>query len=40
VQTLVDTLRRSIARVEKLPRTERALPIVLAGGTVKPKGFR
>jgi len=34
VETLVDTLRRTIARVEKLPRTERALPIVLAGGTV------
>jgi len=40
VETLVDTLRRTIARAEKLPRTERALPIVLAGGTVKPKGFR
>ena len=25
---------------EKLPKTERALPIVLAGGTAKPKGFR
>ena len=40
VETLVDTLRRTIARAEKLPRTERALPIVLAGGTARPKGFR
>jgi len=40
VETLVDTLRRTIARAEKLPRSERAVPIVLAGGTVKPKGFR
>jgi len=40
VETLVDTLRRAISRAEKLPRTERALPIVLAGGTARPKGFR
>jgi hypothetical protein len=40
VESLVDTLRRGISRAEKLPKTERALPIVLAGGTAKPKGFR
>jgi actin-related protein len=40
VESLVDMLRRTIARAEKLPRTERALPIVVAGGTAKPKGFR
>jgi hypothetical protein len=40
VETLVDTLRRAISRAEKLPRTERALPIVLSGGTAKPRGFR
>jgi hypothetical protein len=40
VESLVDTLRRAISRAEKLPKTERALPIVLAGGTAKPRGFR
>jgi actin-like ATPase involved in cell morphogenesis len=40
VESLVDTLRRAISRAETLPRTERALPIVLAGGSAKPKGFR
>jgi actin-like ATPase involved in cell morphogenesis len=40
VESLVETLRRAISRAEKLPRTERALPIVLAGGTAKPRGFR
>ena len=40
VESLVDTLRRGISRAEKLPKTERALPIVLAGGTAKPRGFR
>ena len=33
-------LAEAQAGAEKLPRTERALPIVLAGGTAKPKGFR
>jgi actin-like ATPase involved in cell morphogenesis len=40
VESLVDVLRRAISRAEKLPKTERALPIVLAGGTAKPRGFR
>jgi actin-related protein len=40
VESLVDTLRRTVAKAEKLPRTDRALPIVLAGGTAKPRGFR
>jgi actin-like ATPase involved in cell morphogenesis len=40
VETLVDTIRRAISRAEKLPKTDRALAIVLAGGTAKPKGFR
>ncbi len=40
VETLVDTLRRAISRAEKLPKTDRPLPIVLSGGTAKPKGFR
>jgi actin-like ATPase involved in cell morphogenesis len=40
VDSLVDTLRRAISKAEKLPKADRALPIVLAGGTAKPKGFR
>lgn len=40
VETLVAALRRSISEAEKLPRPERPLPIVLSGGTVKPRGFK
>ncbi len=40
VETLVDALRTSISKAEKLPRTERALPIVLSGGAAKPRGFK
>jgi hypothetical protein len=40
VETLVDTMRREISRAENLPKTDRALPIVLSGGTARPKGFR
>jgi hypothetical protein len=40
VETLVDTMRRAISRAENLPKTDRALPMVLAGGTAKPRGFR
>jgi hypothetical protein len=40
VETLVDALRKSISKAEKLPRTERPLSIVLSGGTAKPRGFK
>ena len=40
VQTLVDALRRNLSRAEKLPKSDRALTIVLSGGTAKPKGFK
>jgi actin-like ATPase involved in cell morphogenesis len=40
VESLVEALRRAISSAEKLPKLDRALPIVLAGGTAKPKGFR
>ena len=40
VDTLVDGLRRAVSTAEKLPRADRPLPIVLSGGTAKPKGFR
>ena len=31
---------RRIAKAEKLPETDRPLPIVLSGGTAKPRGFK
>ncbi len=40
VETLVDGLRRGISQAAKLPKVDRPLPIVLSGGTVKPKGFK
>lgn len=40
VDTLVESMRKAIARAEKLPRAHRPLPIVIAGGTSKPKGFK
>ena len=40
VQTLVSALKKALSRTEKLPKTDRALPIVLSGGTAKPKGFK
>src|SRR6185295_2900007 len=40
VENLVEVLKRSVSRAEKLPRTERPLPIVLSGGTAKPRGFK
>jgi hypothetical protein len=40
IELLVDELHQAIARGQKLPRTEKPLPIVLAGGTAMPVGFR
>ncbi len=40
VETLIEALRRSISTADKLPKTERPIPIVLSGGTAKPKGFK
>ena len=40
VETLVEALRRSLSKAEKLPKTDRPLPIVISGGTAKPKGFK
>ena len=40
IESLVDELHRAVARSQKLPRTIKPLPIVLAGGTAMPKGFR
>jgi hypothetical protein len=40
VENVVETLRKAISKAENLPRSDRPLPIVLSGGTAKPKGFR
>jgi actin-like ATPase involved in cell morphogenesis len=39
-ESVAEALQRALSRAEKLPRSDRALPIVLSGGTAKPKGFR
>lgn len=40
VDNLVTALRRAITQAEKLPKADQALPIVLSGGTAKPRGFK
>jgi len=40
VDSLVEALRRAISRAEKMPRADRPLPIVIAGGSAKPRGFK
>jgi len=40
VESLVESLRRAISRAEKMPKTDRPLPIVIAGGSAKPRGFK
>jgi len=39
-ESLVEALRRAISRAEKMPRSDRPLPIVIAGGSAKPRGFK
>jgi actin-like ATPase involved in cell morphogenesis len=40
VETLVQSLQTAISKAESLPKSDRAIPIVLSGGAAKPKGFR
>jgi hypothetical protein len=40
IESLVEELGRAVQRTQKLPRNDQPLPIVLAGGTSKPAGFR
>ena len=40
VESLVEALRRAMSRAEKMPKTDRPLPIVIAGGSAKPRGFK
>jgi nucleoid DNA-binding protein len=39
VLSLVEGLRGALAETKNLPRIDRAIPIVLSGGTARPKGF-
>lgn len=40
IDMLVEELAHAVTKSQRLPRTDQALPIVLAGGTAKPNGFR
>lgn len=39
ILSLVESLRGSLAEQKNLPRIDKPIPIVLSGGTAKPKGF-
>ena len=40
IETLVDELNSAVLKSQKLPRADYELPLVLAGGTSMPRGFR
>jgi hypothetical protein len=40
IMTLLNNLAGLLSRVERLPRLNQAIPIVLAGGTCLPNGFK
>ena len=40
IESLVQKLQQSISQADKLPRSDRPLPIVISGGTAKPRGFK
>lgn len=39
ILSLVESLRAALAETKNMPRIDRAIPIVLSGGTARPKGF-
>ena len=39
IVSLVEGLRNALAETKNLPRIDKPIPIVLSGGTAKPKGF-
>lgn len=39
INTLVEKLREEFENSKQLPKLDRAIPIVLSGGTAKPRGF-
>src|SRR5918911_3202330 len=40
LQTLIDRLRAEFSRSSQLPKLDRPMPVVLAGGTAMPAGFK
>jgi hypothetical protein len=40
LQTLIDRLRAEFSASSQLPKINRPMPVVLAGGTAKPAGFK
>ena len=40
INTVVDGIREALARTDRMPRLDRPLPVVLAGGSALPKGFQ
>ena len=40
LQTLIDRLRAEFSRSSQLPKLDRPMPVVLAGGTARPAGFK
>lgn len=40
VESLVEALSRHVSKADKLPKSDRPIPIVLSGGTAKPQGFK
>jgi cell division ATPase FtsA len=40
VESLAEAIRKAVAKADKLPHAHRPLPIVIAGGTAKPRGFK
>ncbi|HKG21738.1 MAG TPA: HU family DNA-binding protein [Blastocatellia bacterium] len=39
IVSLVESLRAALAETRNMPRIDKPIPIVLSGGTAKPKGF-
>jgi nucleoid DNA-binding protein len=39
ILSLVESLRSALAEAKNMPRIDKPIPIVLSGGTAKPKGF-
>lgn len=40
IRTLVQSLKEALGRASNVPRLDRPVPVVLAGGTARPAGFR
>jgi actin-like ATPase involved in cell morphogenesis len=40
IETVVEGIQEALARTERMPKLDRPLPVVLAGGSALPKGFK